>query len=439
MAARWTPWSKAEMEAWAAPPLEVQEWVGQERVPGSGGRVFVSAGTGSGGDGGGGVPPGQGGSAGSDNIGVVGGRSNGGVVFADGQNGATCVPVTVTTTSLADGTVDQAYSASLAASGGDGSYTWSISAGTLPAGLNLVGNTISGTPSAAGTSAFTVQATSDGQSAIKALSITIEAAPVPVTVTTTSLADGTVDQAYGATLAVGNTISGTPSAAGTSAFTVQATSDGQSATKALSITIEAAAVPVTVTTTSLVDGTVGEAYSATLAASGGNGSYTWSISAGTLPAGLNLVGNTISGTPSAAGTSAFTVQATSDGQSATKALSITIEAAAVPVTVTTTSLVDGTVGEAYSASLAASGGDGSYTWSISVGTLPAGLSLVGNTISGTPSAAGTSAFTVQATSDGQSATKALSITIEAAAVPVTVTTTSLVDGTVDQAYNATLV
>ena len=63
-------------------------------------------------------------------------------------------------------------------------------------------------------------------------------------------------------------------------------------TKALSITVAAAAQPPTVTTASLPGGTAGTAYSTTLQASGGTTPYSWSVSTGTLPAGLSLVAST---------------------------------------------------------------------------------------------------------------------------------------------------
>lgn len=83
---------------------------------------------------------------------------------------------------------------------------------------------------------------------------------------------------------------------------------------------------VSVTTGSLPNGAVGSAYSQTVTASGGTGSYTWSLTAGSLPSGLSLGASTgtISGTPTTAGTSNFTVQASSGSRSATRALSITI-------------------------------------------------------------------------------------------------------------------
>ena len=83
-----------------------------------------------------------------------------------------------------------------------------------------------------------------------------------------------------------------------------------------------------ITTTSLSGGKVGEAYGQTLAATG-TAPITWSIDSGSLPAGLALSGNTISGTPATAGTFTFTVKATNSAGSDTKELSIVIQAASV--------------------------------------------------------------------------------------------------------------
>jgi hypothetical protein len=370
-------------------------------------------------------------------------------------------PLTVTTTTLPNGTVGAAYSQTLAASGGTGGYTWSISAGALPAGLSLsAAGAISGTPTTAGTANFTANVSdSSSQSASKALSISV--APAALTVTTTSLPNGTVGAAYSQTLAASGgtggytwsisagalpaglslsaagTVSGTPTTTGTANFTATVKdSSNQSASKALSISVAPAAL--TVTTTSLASGTVGAAYSQTLAASGGTGGYTWSISPGTLPAGLTLsAAGTISGTPTTAGTANFTATVKdSSSQSASKALSISI--APATLTVTTTALPNGTVGAAYSQTVAASGGTGGYTWSISSGALPEGLNLSAvGAISGTPTTAGTANFTATVSdSSSQSASKALSISVAPAAL--TVTTTSLASGTVGIAYSQTL-
>ena len=86
---------------------------------------------------------------------------------------------------------------------------------------------------------------------------------------------------------------------------------------------------VTITTDALPDGKVGEAYSQTLAADG-TAPITWSVENGDWPTGLSLNKDTgeISGTPTAAGTSTFTVKATNSAGSDTKELSITITKAA---------------------------------------------------------------------------------------------------------------
>jgi hypothetical protein len=91
--------------------------------------------------------------------------------------------------------------------------------------------------------------------------------------------------------------------------------------------------PLSITTNLLSDGTVGTAYSQTLSATGGTPPYTWSIISGSLPAGLSLNSSTgvISGTSTTAGTSNFTVQVTDvDSNTATKALSITINISGPP-------------------------------------------------------------------------------------------------------------
>ena len=363
------------------------------------------------------------------------------------------------------------YSTTLAATGGTGPYSWSVTKGSLPAGLTIsTSGVISGTPTQAGTSAFTVQVTDSSSPAGTAsanLSITVAAAAQSPSITTTSLPNATTGTAYSATLqASGGTtpynwtlsagtlpagltlaastgvISGTPTTAGTASFTVQVTdSASNTATKALSIAV-AAAQPPSVATTSLPAATTGTVYSATLQASGGTTPYSWSLTAGALPAGLTLVTSTgvISGTPTATGTSSFTLQVTdAANNTGTRALSITVAAAAQPPSVTTTSLPAGITDTAYSTTLHATGGTTPYSWSVSVGTLPAGLTLVASTgvISGTPTTAGTFSFTVEVKDAANSTgTKALSIVI--AAQPPTVTTTSLPGASTGTAYSTTL-
>ncbi|MCR1906698.1 S-layer homology domain-containing protein [Intestinimonas butyriciproducens] len=78
--------------------------------------------------------------------------------------------------------------------------------------------------------------------------------------------------------------------------------------------------------------------------------------------------------------------------------------------ITTVALPDGKVGDVYSQTLAATGTN-PITWGIEAGTLPDGLTLVGDTIKGTPSKAGEFKFTVKATNGGGSDTKELTIKV----------------------------
>jgi hypothetical protein len=129
-------------------------------------------------------------------------------------------------------------------------------------------------------------------------------------------------------------ISGSPTTAGSANFTVRVTDTlGQSDTQDLSVVINPAAppppTPPDITTTTLPAGTVNQVYAQTIVeATGGTPPLTWSISAGILPDGLSLDGTTglISGTPTAAGTSPFTVQVQdAGGLSDTQELSILID------------------------------------------------------------------------------------------------------------------
>jgi len=90
---------------------------------------------------------------------------------------------------------------------------------------------------------------------------------------------------------------GTPTAAGTFNFTIQVVdAAGRSASGSFSIVVGTA---LTITTATLPNGTVGTAYSQTLAAAGGNGALTWSIATGALPGGITLNSTTgaLSGFP----------------------------------------------------------------------------------------------------------------------------------------------
>ena len=160
---------------------------------------------------------------------------------------------------------------------------------------------------------------------------------------------------------------------------------------------------------------VGVAYNEALGATGGTLPYTWAVASGPLPAGLSLSTNgVISGTPTAVFNSSFTIKVTDQtGQSVTNQFSLVISAAGPPAITTTSPLPGGFVGVAYSQTLQASGGTTPYTWSVISGTLPTGLKLSSaGVISGKPTAARTSTFTVKVTAaGGLAATNKFSLTI----------------------------
>jgi Putative Ig domain len=391
--------------------------------------------------------------------------------------------LTITTTTLSAGTTGTAYSQTLQATGGVPSYTWSKTAGSLPGGLSLSSSgVISGTPSGTftGTSSFTVSLT-DSQTPTHTtttaiLSITVSAPPLSVT--TTSLAGGTIGNAYssqtlqatggiapytwavttgslpaGLTLnAATGVISGTPSGTfvGTDTFAVTVTDSetltAKTATASLGIAISVSALSVT-TSGSLATGVVNSVYpGATLAATGGITPYSWAVTTGSLPAGLTLNAATgaISGTPTAAGTATFTVTVTdSETPTAKTATSSSLTIVVNPaLSVTTTSLPAGVIGTVYAgATLAAAGGVSPYTWAVTTGSLPTGLTLNAATgaISGTPSGnvTGTISFTVTAT-DSESPTHktaSANLSITVTATTLKVTTTSLAGGSVNVAYS----
>ena len=381
--------------------------------------------------------------------------------------------------SVPNGTVGVSYSASLSVSPANTvTWAWSVTSGSLPPGLTISppsGNTttITGTPTTVGSYAFTVQASftsieANGISVKQAYSVTI--GPPALTIPSASLADGVVGVSYsqGVTPAGGyglgtytfaltvgslppglalNTTSGvifgTPTTAGSYNFTLQVTS--QSGTYAamtaygtFSINVTTPSLTIT-TSSSLPAGTVGVAYSQTLAATGGTPPYTWRLTGSTLSVGLTLAtSGTISGTPTTAGTFTFQVTVIDSAQGSASG-SFTIKINPAPLVITTTSLPAGTVGTAYTAiTLAATGGIPAYTWSVASGTtLPSGLAISSaGVISGTPTTAGSFTFQVTVIDSAQGSASG-SFTIKINPAPLVITTTSLPGGTMGTAYTAT--
>ncbi len=335
------------------------------------------------------------------------------------------------------------YSQTLTASGGTGSYTFS-SSGTLPTGLSLNGAVLQGTPTAAGQYTFTIKAT-DGSGDTGTQSYTVTINP-PLSITTTTLPTATVGTLYNATIQTSggttpisfgsitlpaglsfntNTgvISGTPSAAGsvTFTFTVKATdASGATASQPLTLPVNIGISPAT-----LPQWTVNTAgYSQTLTASGGTGTYTFVLAAGsTLPAGLSLNGDVISGKPTASGSTTFTVTVTdSSGNTGSQQYTFMVNPLfSIPVT----ALPSATVGTLYNVTVPTSGGTGgAESFALAAGTLPASLTLNSTTgqITGTPTTAttGTVNVTIMATDAiGDTTSQVVSLAVNLGINPTT--------------------
>ena len=136
-------------------------------------------------------------------------------------------------------------------------------------------------------------------------------------------------------------------------------------------------LPVVVAPTSLPDAEVGAAYSQTITASGPPGPFTFTVTAGTLPAGLTLgADGRLTGTPTAADTASFTVTATGPAlASGSQVYTLTVNADPGPVEVSPSRLPDSRVGAVYGRTITASGPPGPFTFAVTAGTLPPGLTL----------------------------------------------------------------
>jgi hypothetical protein len=368
------------------------------------------------------------------------------------------------------GTVGVAYATALSASGGASPYTWSLASGSLPDGLALSASSgaIAGTPTTAGTSVFTAKVQdADGNSATAVLSIIIKAASnstpaSPLSLTLSTLPGATVGVPYSAIVGVsGGTapynclevggalpaglalsascvVSGTPTTAGTSVVMVKATdasSPVESITGPESITVSAAASGLSLS--SPPNGTVGVPYTGMIGVAGGSSPYSCTITAGTLPAGLTLgAGCVITGTPTVAGTAMLTVNAT-DSSSPLKSITgpVALTIAPSALTLTLSNLPNATVGTPYSATISVAGGTAPYNCTVLAGTLPAGLTISGCVVSGTPTVAGSVTLTVKATDASnpvETVTGPVGLTVLPAA---TLTLTSPPTGTVGVPYS----
>jgi hypothetical protein len=182
---------------------------------------------------------------------------------------------------------------------------------------------------------------------------------------------------------------------------------------------------ISITISSLPTGQVGHAYAATLTAGGGQAPLSWSVTSGALPAGLTLAASgAITGTPTATAAATpitFTVSDSSPTPlTQSVALNLTVSPAAISVTIS--SLPNGQVGHAYTATLTASGGTAPLSWSVASGALPAGLTLAASgAISGTPTATAAATPITFTVSDSSPTPLTQSVTLNLAVSPVAIT------------------
>ncbi|MGD7246808.1 putative Ig domain-containing protein [Ralstonia pseudosolanacearum] len=385
---------------------------------------------------------------------------------------------------LTGATVGTAYSQSVTASGGTAPYTYAVTSGALPAGLSLSSaGVLSGTPTAGGSFSVTISATdsttgSGPFTGSRAYTLTVGSPTLTISPASTagltamagtsynqsfSAGGGVSPYTYALTVNTGTmptglsfhaasaTLSGTPTTAGTVSFTVTAT-DGSSGAGPYAVsgtyTLTVSAPTLTVAPATLPNPAIGTAYSQSITASNGTAPYTYAVTSGALPAGLSLSSaGVLSGTPTAGGSFGFTITATdANSFTASRAYSITIGAATVALNPAT--VPGATLNTAYSQTFTASGGIGPYTYAVASGTLPAGVSLNSTTgaLSGTPTALGSSTFSIRATDSSTGAgapytgTRGYTLVVGqtiGTAPPVTATTTSTAPVTLHPTANAT--
>ncbi len=356
---------------------------------------------------------------------------------------AYAIAVTAPTISLSPATLPAettavAVSETFTAAGGTAPYSYAVTAGALPSGLSLTaGGVLSGAPGAAGSFNFAVTASdANGFTVTTAYTVTVTdpvislSAPaagalpgadanLPYTQTFTAiggqgahtfaLAAGALPP--GMSLSSAGVLSGSPTAPGAYSFSITASDSSPapgpftSAPAAYSLTVGAPTITITAPSAGALPAVLAydAGYSQTFSASGGTGAHTFAVTAGALPPGISLSsGGLLAGTPTTPGTYNFSVTASDSagapGPFASAPVAYSLIVNAPTVSFTPTSIPAATTAVALSQTFTAAGGAGPYSFGITAGALPPGISLSsGGVLSGTPTAAGTYSFSVTAT------------------------------------------
>jgi plastocyanin len=261
--------------------------------------------------------------------------------------------VITTTATLPAGVAGAAYEQRLLATGGTGTFVWTVSDGALPAGLTLgADGVVRGIPVVAESRTFSVRATSGGASGSATLTLAI--AWPPLRVLTTSLPPAVLGSSYahfldaepgdgapawavtagalpaGVVLTSGGMLAGTPAAVGAFPFRVRVTRGDRAGDQELTLSVNAP--PLVITTTVLPAASTGQPYLAQLEHTGGTGAPVWSVSSGRLPRGLSLSApGLISGTPDSVESATFTVEATSASQRTSRTLTLSVTSGELPL------------------------------------------------------------------------------------------------------------
>ncbi len=197
---------------------------------------------------------------------------------------------------------------------------------------------------------------------------------------------------------------------------------------------------ISVTPATVPDGIVGAIYNQQLDATGGIAPYTFAVDSGSLPPNMILDSSTgnIGGLLVQSGSFGFTISAT-DANGCVGLQGYVMQVDCPAMSLSPNTLPDGFAGQFYQQLLTVNGGTIPYTFSVTVGSLPGGLTLDPNSgqISGTPTGSGSFDFTVTVTDTyGCSASQAYTLLIQCPVI--TIDPPVLPDGTIGVVYNQTL-